>query len=169
MSERFISRGFVGRRRSIEHADRIPPGQYVTDDFPVLSAGPTPRTSPEEWSFTIDGLVEAPATWSWQAFMELPVETYEVDIHCVTKWSKFDTAWEGVSIDTLLSHVELDDKAMFATAVCDGDYTTNLALADLVNDQGFVAVRYDGLPLTAEHGGLARLVVPHCRTASHHF
>ncbi len=161
MSERFVSRGFAGRRRSTEHADRIPPGQYVTDDFPVLSAGPTPRTPLEEWSFTIDGLVREPASWSWQDFLELPLQTYVVDIHCVTKWSKLDTAWEGVSIDTLLSHVELDEKATFVTAICDGDYTTSLALADVVNGQGFVAYRYDGLPLTPEHGGPARLVVPH--------
>ncbi len=161
MDKRFVSRGFVGRRRSPEHADRIPPGQYVTADFPVLSAGPTPRTAIDEWSFTIAGLVREQATWSWEELLELPLENYVVDIHCVTKWSKLDTTWEGVSIDTLLSYVELDERATFATAICDGGYTTNLALADLVNGQGFVAYRYDGLPLAAEHGGPARLVVPH--------
>ena len=161
MSERFVSRGFVGSRRSGEHGDRIPPGQYVTEDFPVLSAGPTPKTPLQEWSFAIDGLVESPATWSWDEFIELPAETYTVDIHCVTKWSKLDTLWEGVSVDSLLSHVELDDRAMFVTAVCDGGYTTNLALADLTDGQAFMAYRYDRKPLTPEHGGPARLVVPH--------
>src|SRR6476620_8938663 len=97
-----ISRGFIGRRPAVDPG-RLPPGQYVETDFPVLSAGPTPHTPLEQWSFSVRGAVEQSATWSWQQLMELPRETITVDIHCVTKWSKFDTVWTGVSLDTLLA------------------------------------------------------------------
>jgi DMSO/TMAO reductase YedYZ molybdopterin-dependent catalytic subunit len=161
MSDSFVSRGFFGRRRQPEAAERVPPGQYVTPDFPVLSAGPTPHTPLEQWSFRIEGLVAEPAAWSWQEFIQLPSQTFVVDIHCVTKWSKLDTRWEGVSVDTLLEKVELDRNAMYVTAFCDGGYTTNMPLTDLINGQAFVAYQYGGKPLPAEHGGPARLVVPH--------
>jgi DMSO/TMAO reductase YedYZ molybdopterin-dependent catalytic subunit len=161
MADRFISRGFLGKRRQSEATDRVPPGQYVTPDFPVLSAGPTPHTPLDRWTFTIEGLVREPAGWSWWEFLKLPARTFTVDIHCVTKWSKLDTHWEGVSVDTLLEQVELDPGALYLTASCDGGYTTNLPLADVVNGQAFVAYRYDGRSLAPEHGGPARLVVPH--------
>jgi DMSO/TMAO reductase YedYZ molybdopterin-dependent catalytic subunit len=154
-----ISRGFRGRRRPDVDPSRIPPGQYVVGDFPVLSAGPTPRTPPHEWTFTIDGEVDAPASWTWEAFGALPSETFTVDIHCVTKWSKLDTAWTGVSVDTLLEAVETE--ADYATAWCDGDYTTNLALEDLTGGRAWVVYAFDGAPLEPEHGGPARLLVPH--------
>ncbi len=118
MSDRFISRGFVGKRREPELANRIPPGQYAVRDFPVLSAGPTPRVSLEHWSFTIEGLVREPVKWAWSEFLELPQQKFVVDIHCVTKWSKLDTHWEGVSVDTLLEFADLDPKAQFVTARC---------------------------------------------------
>jgi DMSO/TMAO reductase YedYZ molybdopterin-dependent catalytic subunit len=161
---RFVSRGFVGRRDmegGREGADRLPPGQYVTRDFPVLSAGPTPRIALESWTFTIEGLVREPVTWTWEQFQALPRRSWTVDISCVTKWTKFDTTWEGVSVDTLLEHVELDPRAGFLTAFSFGGYTTNLPLPDVVNGQAFVADTYDGKPLAPEHGGPARLVVPH--------
>jgi DMSO/TMAO reductase YedYZ molybdopterin-dependent catalytic subunit len=161
MAERFVSRGFVGKRRQPEAAARVPPGQYLTRDFPVLSAGPTPRTRLEQWSFTIEGLVAEPVRWSWQEFLALPAQEFVVDIHCVTKWSKLDTRWRGVSVDTLLEHVELDRRARYVTAFCDGGYTTNVPLPDLINGQAFVGYQYDGRPLAPEHGGPARLVVPH--------
>ncbi len=161
MSERFVTRGFVGRRRSPERGQRIPPGQYLTDDFPVLSAGPTPHTPPAEWSFRIEGLVSKPVVWTWAEFNALPSREFVVDISCVTKWTKLDTRWQGVSVDTLLEHVELHRKAAFLTAFSDGGYTTNLPLPDVVNNQAFVAYAYEGGPLAPEHGGLARLVVPH--------
>ena len=101
-----ISRGFMGRRRSVDDPARVPPGQYVTRDFPVLSAGPTPHTTLSEWSFSIDGAVDDAVSWSWDEFRALPTETVTVDIHCVTKWSKLDTSWKGVSIDTLLDGVQ---------------------------------------------------------------
>ena len=97
-----ISRGFRGRRRPAADPARVPPGQYVTEDFPVLSAGPTPHTPLDEWSFTIHGAVDEPVSWPWEEFLALPSESVTVDIHCVTKWSKFDTKWEGISVDTLL-------------------------------------------------------------------
>jgi DMSO/TMAO reductase YedYZ molybdopterin-dependent catalytic subunit len=160
--ERFVSRGFVGKRRGgADKASRLPPGQYLTTEFPVLSAGPTPRTPLDKWSFTIEGLVKQPVSWTWAEFLGLPTQTYVVDISCVTKWTHLDMSWEGVSLDILFEHVELDRKAMFLTAFCDGGYTTNVPLAEAVNGQAFVAYKYAGQPLAPEHGGPARLVVPH--------
>jgi len=152
-----ISRGFRGRG-SEGPADRIPPGQHLVDDFPVLSAGPTPYTALSEWSFTIEG-GGAPVTWNWDEFRALPSEEITVDIHCVTKWSKLDTAWEGVSVDTLLDKVEHD--ASYLIAFCDGGYTTNLPIEHVVDGQAWVAYSYGGLPLEPEHGGPGRLLVPH--------
>ena len=160
MADRFISRGFIGKRREPEAANRVPPGQHVVSDFPVLSAGPTPRTSLDRWSFTIEGLVRKPTKWTWEEFLKLPTQTFVVDIHCVTKWTKLDTRWEGVSVDTLFEHVELDRKAMYVTAFSDGGYTTNVPLPDIINGQAFVGYNYDGNSLAPEHGGPARLVVP---------
>lgn len=162
MSDRFVSRGFFGKRREqAETRERIPPGQYVTKDFPVLSAGPTPRTPLDQWTFSIEGLVSQPTRWTWQEFLGLPSMTFVVDIHCVTKWSKLDTSWEGVSLDTLFGFVKLDPAARYLVAFCDGGYTTNLPLAEVTGGKAFVAYRYEGQPLAPEHGGPARLVVPH--------
>ncbi|MBI3537206.1 MAG: sulfite oxidase-like oxidoreductase [Chloroflexi bacterium] len=161
MAEKFVSRGFVGKRRQpAQAANRIPPGQYLTNDFPVLSAGPTPRIALDKWSFAIEGLVRAPIKWTWQEFLKLPAQDFLVDISCVTKWTKLDMQWKGVSVDTLLEQVEIDPKAEFVTAFSFGGYTTNIPLPDLVNGQAFVAYEYDGKPLAPEHGGPARLVVP---------
>jgi DMSO/TMAO reductase YedYZ molybdopterin-dependent catalytic subunit len=153
-----ISRGFHGRR-PVEDSSRIPPGQHLVRDFPVLSAGPTPRTALGDWSFTIRGAVTTPVSWTWDQFLALPNENITVDIHCVTKWSKLDTMWTGVSIDTLLGHVETT--AGFVTAFSDGGYTTNVPLADLTGGKAWVAFHYDHKELEAEHGGPARLLVPH--------
>jgi DMSO/TMAO reductase YedYZ molybdopterin-dependent catalytic subunit len=131
----------------------------VTDDFPVLSAGPTPHTPLPDWSFTIDGAVEEPASWRWEDFLALPAEQVTIDIHCVTKWSKLDTSWRGVSLDTLLETVQTE--AEYLTAWCDGGYTTNLALEDIVDARAWVAYEYEGGPVHPEHGGPARLLVPH--------
>ena len=154
-----ISRGFRGRRRDDAPSDRIPPGQYATNDFPVLSAGPTPRTPVTEWDFAVIGEVDKLHRWTWDEFRALPSETITKDIHCVTKWSKLDTVWEGVSVDTLLDGVETS--ADYVLAYCDGGYTTNLPLEDVTGGKAWVAFGYDGEQLDPEHGGPARLLVPH--------
>jgi DMSO/TMAO reductase YedYZ molybdopterin-dependent catalytic subunit len=152
-----ISRGFRSRG-SDAPSDRIPPGQHRVDDFPVLSAGPTPHTPLDEWTFTIEGAGD-PVRWTWDEFQALPSEQITVDIHCVTKWSKLDTAWEGVSLDTLLEHV--DGEPGYLLAFCDGGYTTNLPLEHASDGKAWIAYTYDGQPLEPEHGGPARLLVPH--------
>ena len=156
-----ITRGFQGRRRGGAHESRLPPGQYdVGDGFPVLSAGPTPHTPLDRWDFTIEIGDQPAARWSWTEFQELPHEKISVDIHCVTKWSKFDTLWSGVSLDTLLGSAPAP-MAAFVIAFCDGGYTTNLPLADASSGKAWVVDTYDGAPLPPEHGGPARLLVPH--------
>jgi len=152
-----VSRGFH-RKRVEAPAGRVPPGQYVTADFPVLSAGPTPHTPLSKWTFSIDGGTE-PKSWTWEEFRALPAETLTTDIHCVTRWSKLDTVWEGVSLDVLLGAVNYSQK--YVLAFSDGGYTTNLPVADLLGGKAWVAFGYGGGPLGAEHGGPARLLVPH--------
>jgi DMSO/TMAO reductase YedYZ molybdopterin-dependent catalytic subunit len=125
----------------------------------VLSAGPTPHTPLTEWSFTIDGAADGRPAWSWEEFMDLPAETFTTDIHCVTKWSKLDTGWRGVPIDTLLAGVKTE--ARYLTAWSDGGYPTNLAIEDVTDGRAWVAYEYGGEPLEGEHGGPARLLVPH--------
>src|SRR4051794_7573095 len=153
-----ISRGFGGRRRRDVDPSRIPPGQYTVDDFPVLSAGPTPRTPLDRWSFTIEGAGDAPAAWSWEEFLALPQETFTVDIHCVTKWSKLDTGWTGVSVDTLLGGVETEGE--YVTAWSDGDYTTNLPLEDVTGGAGGGAPPFDGGPRAGARRRPARPPAP---------
>ena len=153
-----FSRGFRGRRVDVDPA-RVPPGQYVTRDFPVLSAGPTPHTPLDQWSFRIGGAVAQERRWSWDELLALPSETVTRDIHCVTKWSKLDTTWKGVSLDTLLDGA--DPFGAYVTAYCDGGYTTNLPLEDVMDGRAWIAYEYDGEPLEDEHGGPARLLVPH--------
>jgi DMSO/TMAO reductase YedYZ molybdopterin-dependent catalytic subunit len=137
----------------------VPPGQYVTKDFPVLSAGPTPTTPLEKWSFSIRQGGDTSASWSWAELQDLPAEDVTADIHCVTRWSKLDTRWHAVSVDTLLAQVQ--HNARYVLAFCDGGYTTNLPLADVTSGQAWVAFGFDGAPLAPEHGGPARLLVPH--------
>ena len=154
-----VSRGFRGRHRDGGEPSRLPPGQYLERGFPVLSAGPTPRTDLAEWSLSLVGQLDEPRRWTWREFRALPAETITRDIHCVTKWSKFDTEWEGVSVDTLLEGIETE--AEHVVAFCDGGYTTNLPLEDVTGGKAWVAFAYDGAPLEPAHGGPARLLVPH--------
>ena len=154
-----ISRGFTRRRQSTADTTRVPPGQYVTGDFPVLSAGPTPHTPLDRWSLRIDGQVDEPVSWTWEEFLALPSETPTVDIHCVTKWSKLATTWKGVSLDVLLEYVQTE--AEYLTAWSDGGYATNLALEDVTDGRAWVAYEFAGEQLESEHGGPARLLVPH--------
>jgi DMSO/TMAO reductase YedYZ molybdopterin-dependent catalytic subunit len=142
-----------------DQANRLPPGQYLAEGFPVLSAGPTPRTPLDKWTFSIEQGGRTLKSWSWEEMHALPAETVTQDIHCVTRWSKLDTEWRGVSIDTLLGAVAYD--AEYAMAFCDGGYTTNLPIEDLTDGKAWLAFEYDGEPLDPEHGGPARLLVPH--------
>jgi len=151
-----ITRGFSGRGR--RGAD-LPPGQYLTEDFPVLSAGPTPKVDLDQWEFGVTTETGQRHRWSWPELLALPSETITVDLHCVTKWSKLGTTWRGVSIDTVLADV--DSAADFVLAHSYGGYTTNLPLEDLVDGKAWVAYEYDGEALAPEHGGPARLLVPH--------
>ncbi len=152
-----VSPGFFGRRRGGD--PQLPPGQYLTEDFPVLSAGPTPRVPLESWQFAVTTESGTAHTWTWDELMALPSETPTVDIHCVTKWSKLGTSWRGVSLDVLMENVET--AADFALVHSYGGYTTNLPLEDLLDGRAWVAYEYDGEPLSSEHGGPARLLVPH--------
>jgi DMSO/TMAO reductase YedYZ molybdopterin-dependent catalytic subunit len=152
-----LSRGFRGRRPEVDPA-RVPPGQHLTPDFPVLSAGPTPHTALDDWTFTVSGAVENPMSWNWRAFLDLPREAITADLHCVTRWSKLDTRWTGVPVSALLNDVRTE--AGYLTAWCDGGYTTNLALDDVLDGKAWIAYEYDGEALAPEHGGPARLLVP---------
>ena len=154
-----FSRGFHGRRRPDVDPSRVPPGQYVTEDFPVLSAGPTPRVDTATWSFAVDGALEASRTWTWDELNALPQETFTVDIHCVTKWSKLGTSWTGVSVDTLLENVATE--AEHVSVWADGGYTTNLPLEDVTDGKAWIVHSFGGEPLEPAHGGPARLLVPH--------
>ena len=152
-----VTRGFHGRRRDSD--GRLPPGQHLTPDFPVLSAGPTPLVPRDDWELVVateDGTRHA---WTWSELMDLPSEDVTVDIHCVTSWSKLDTDWRGVSLDTVLADV--DTAADFAMVHSYGGYTTNLPLEDLLDGQAWIAYEYGGDELAPEHGGPARLLVPH--------
>jgi DMSO/TMAO reductase YedYZ molybdopterin-dependent catalytic subunit len=152
-----VTRGFRGRRRDADA--QLPPGQYLTEDFPVLSAGPTPQLRPDRWTLTITDQVGAAARWTWADLAALPMEDITVDLHCVTRWSKLGTQWRGVSLDVLLEQVAAP--AGYALVRSYGGYTTNLPLADLVDGKAWIATTYDGAPLAPEHGGPARLLVPH--------
>ena len=155
-----LSRGFTGRKRPAA-TDKVPPGQYATNDFPVLSVGPSPRIELEKWSFNIEHEGNSLASWSWSEFMALPHSRMNKDIHCVTKWSKLNTHWKGISIDTLFEVASIDPPTDFVMAYSEGGYTTNLPVEDLINDKAMVAFAFEGAPLTTEHGGPARLLVPH--------
>ena len=152
-----ISRGFTGRSREVNPA--LPPGQFLTEDFPVLSAGPTPDIDTADWEFSIRTESGEAHRWTWDDLMALPIEDIATDIHCVTRWSKLGTSWRGVSLETLFEEVEsIHD---FVMAHSYGGYTTNIPLEDLLDGQAWVAYEFDGEPLEPEHGGPARLLIPH--------
>lgn len=167
-----INNKFFGRRRP-EPPRPIPPGQYLEDGFPVLTTGPTPRVDTATWKFTIQGPGTSVSedgnnaddntlgSWDWAALNALPQTDLHTDIHCVTKWSKLDTDWRGVTIDTLLEDAGVSRPSGFAMAFCDGGYTTNMPVADIVDGKGLLVHTYDGKPLAPEHGGPVRLLIPH--------
>jgi DMSO/TMAO reductase YedYZ molybdopterin-dependent catalytic subunit len=156
-----VTRGFF-RRRPDGPEGRLPPGQYdVGANWPVLTAEATPRIDRESWTMAVDGLVDQPTTWTWHDVQQLPRSSYSGDIHCVTTWSKFDVVFGGVTVDSLLGAARPKAEARFVIAHSQTGYTTNLPLADVTEDRAWVAWEYDGRPLTPEHGGPVRLLVPH--------
>ena len=156
-----FTRGFVGRGNAARDV-RLPPGQYDTGgDWPVLTAEVTPDLPTDAWTFTIDGLVEQEVTWTWEQIHALPTAAYSGDIHCVTTWSKLDMTFTGVSIDTLLEIARPSPSATHVLAFSHTGYTTNLPLADVTGDKAWVAWEAEGAPLERQHGGPARLLVPH--------
>ncbi|MFH8533792.1 sulfite oxidase-like oxidoreductase [Streptomyces tendae] len=155
------TRGFTGRFRAEDRDQRLPPGQYdAGDSWPVLSAEVTPRLTPADWTFRIDGLVEEERTWSWDQAHALAPSVYEGDIHCVTSWSKFGVRFTGVSLDEFLGLTRPRPRATHAVAYAHTGYTTNLPLSDLTGGRAWIAWEFDGEPLAPEHGGPARLLVP---------
>jgi DMSO/TMAO reductase YedYZ molybdopterin-dependent catalytic subunit len=156
------TRGFLGRRSGSDAtAERLPPGQFLENGFPVLSAGPTPRIKTEDWKFTLKDGIRPVKSWNWAEFNALPQSKMTRDIHCVTTWSKFDTAWEGVLVDDILADAGIEPPTGFTLAHSYDGYTTNVPTADLVVGKAMVALRYEGKPVPPDHGGPARLLVPH--------
>jgi DMSO/TMAO reductase YedYZ molybdopterin-dependent catalytic subunit len=151
-----ISRGFSGKNR--DHNPELPPGQYLTEDFPVLSAGPTPQIDIADWTFTVQ--TETGSTkWNWDELHALGVEDVHTDIHCVTRWSKLATDWRGVPLDAIFDKVETSRD--FVMEYSYGGYTTNVPLEDLLDGKAWIVSEFEGEPLDPEHGGPARLLVPH--------
>ncbi len=156
-----FTRGFSGRGRA-NRDPRLPPGQYDTgNSWPVLTAEVTPRLDTATWTFRIEGLVDRPTTWTWDEIHALPPSSYSGDIHCVTTWSKLGVTFNGVSVDTLLDAAGVQPSATHVLAFSHTAYTTNLPLADVTNGKAWVVWDYEGRPLEAQHGGPARLLVPH--------
>jgi DMSO/TMAO reductase YedYZ molybdopterin-dependent catalytic subunit len=145
---------------SDELAARVPPGQHLVEDFPVLSYGPTPRFNPQKWDFRVLGLVEEQLRFSYQEFRALPLSRQRADFHCVTTWSKLDNLWEGVRVVDLMTRVRLKPEARYVVVHCDGGYTTNLPLEEFVDEDVMLAWRHDGRDLEPDHGWPLRLVVP---------
>jgi DMSO/TMAO reductase YedYZ molybdopterin-dependent catalytic subunit len=160
-----ITRGFMGRRRQSERDPRLPPGQYdVGRSWPVLTAEPTAKIDPERWSLSVDGLVANPTTWSLRELKALAgrdQDTYRGDIHCVTTWSKLDTSFTGISVDTLLEVARPLPEATFIVEESTTRYTTNLPLDDVTGGKAWIVWEHEGKPLTREHGGPVRMLVPH--------
>lgn len=153
-----INKGFKAKR---EKDKRLPPGQYETNDFPVLSLGPTPSVSKDEWSLKIFGLVENKMEFGWEKINKLSQKNVVKDIHCVTKWSKFDTKWKGVNLEDLISLVKVKPQTTHIIAYSYDGYTTNIPLEDIMDGKAIVALAYDEKDIEAKHGGPARLLVPH--------
>ena len=156
-----VTRGFTGRREPPANARRLPPGQHLVTDFPVLSAGPTPRVATEKWRFTLKIGPKPVRSWTWAEINALPQTELTRDIHCVTTWSKFDTRWSGVLIDDLLKAAGIEPPTRFALVHSYDGYSTNVPVADLAQGKAMLALRYEGKALEADHGGPARLLVPH--------
>jgi len=144
---------------SVEH-ERLPPGQVVTQKWPVLTYGETPNVNLSTWSFRCYGLVEQEVSWTWKEFLELPQVRITSDIHCVTRWSRYDNQWEGVAVREILRRVRVRPEAMAVMAHTQEGYTTNVLLSSLDSEDALLAIKHDGRDLPPEHGGPCRLVVP---------
>jgi len=140
---------------------RLPPGQYNTRRFPVLHVGTTPKVKLDRWDFKVDGLVENPVSWSFEEMTSLPRVERLCDIHCVTKWSKFDTLWEGIAVTEVLSRIEVLPQATHVMVIAEHGFTSNLPIGDFDRPENLFALRYDGADLAPDHGWPMRLVVPH--------
>lgn len=152
------------KRRQLEaqmkSEGRLPPGQSLTLDFPILHYGPTPGFNETTWDLRVWGLVNKEMRWSWEEFTKIPSVKQTVDIHCVTRWSKFDTVWEGVRFNEFIKLFGVQPEAKFVIAHCEYGYTTNVPLEDMMDDDVLLAYRFDGKPLDAEHGYPLRTLVP---------
>lgn len=155
------------RRKSEEamaEANRLPPGQSLTQKFPVLTYGPTPKFDPQSWDLRVFGEVEKEMSWNWEQFQTLPTSTITTDIHCVTRWSKFDTTWEGVRFSDFIKLFGVTDNARYVIAHCEYGYTTNLPIEAMLDDDVLLAYKYEGRFLherdLIEHGGPVRTLVP---------
>ena len=144
-----------------KYGDRLPPGQKVVEDWPVLTYGGVPRIDTKDWKLRIFGLVEEEAEFNWEQFTALPRQAVNTDIHCVTTWSKFDTNFEGVAVTELIRHIKVKPEAQAVMAHCYGGYTCNLSMEDFLRPENLLAYIYEGQPLPTEHGGPCRLFVPH--------
>jgi DMSO/TMAO reductase YedYZ molybdopterin-dependent catalytic subunit len=140
--------------------DRVPPGQYLAKGFPVLTYGETPQVNTDTWEFRVWGLAQS-KTLTWDDFMALPHQEFTADFHCVTRWSKLDVKWTGIKVTELMKLITVDPQAGYVMEHCYGGYTTNIPLTDFVREENFLAFQLFGEPLSAEHGGPMRLVVPH--------
>lgn len=156
-----VTRGFTGRGSGGDQSSRIPPGQHLVENFPVLTAGPTSDVDTSKWNFTVKIGPKPVKVWNWSQFNALPQTKVKKDIHCVTSWSKLDTAWEGVLMKDILADAGLEHPTDFVLAHSYDGYSTNVPLADLLSDKAMVALKYAGQPLARDHGGPARLLVPH--------
>ncbi len=156
-----VTRGFTRSRPASAQSDRIPPGQHLVENFPVLTAGPTPSVNTKDWTFTVKIGTKPVKVWNWVEFNALPKTRMTADIHCVTSWTKLDTEWEGVLVEDILTAAGLEKPTDFVSAHCYDKYSTNVPLADLLSRKAMVAMNFAGKPLTSDHGGPARLLVPH--------
>jgi len=161
-----ISNPFQSRKEAEERVakeGRLPPGQSLTQKFPVLHYGPVPPFHPATWDFRVWGEVEEKRTWTWDLFQELPRTKTTMDIHCVTKWSKFDTLWEGVSVNTLVDEgfIKLKDSARYVIQHAEYGFTANLPLEIVLQDTFLLATHFDGVPITPDHGYPLRGIIGH--------
>ncbi len=156
---------FDRNRRELERSgispDRLPAGQYSTKRFPVLHVGPIPQADLSTWDFAVDGLVTEPAVWTWEEFQAFPQVKVTTDIHCVTKWSKFDTEWEGVPVRDIWDRIDVSAEATHVLVKADHGYTANMPIEDFLAEGNLFTGTFGGEPLAPKHGYPMRLIVPH--------